>query len=159
MHQAVKCELKNVCLVYIYTIHILLAWLWFVILFFGWQVLQFLICCCFFFLHETNTFGFVQQVATTKYLICICCYLAKYAYYMLNQWFPTFFDTFIHLLILELFIPPQWNFHSSPVQVRRLVLTTIGTMVFIDDNDLINKSGTKTVCCKIIGVKFINKNV
>jgi len=31
------------------------------------------------------------------------------------------------------------------VRVRRLVLTTIGTMVFIDDNNLINKRGTKTI--------------
>jgi len=58
----------------------------------------------------------------------------------LHQWFPTFFDAFLPLLILELFIPPLSNVHSSPVRVHRQVLTTIGTTVFIDDNNLINKS-------------------
>jgi len=38
--------------------------------------------------------------------------------YALHQWFPTFFDAFLPLLILELFIPPLWNIHSSPVRVR-----------------------------------------
>ena len=37
------------------------------------------------------------------------------------------------------------TFHSSLVRVRRLVVTTIGTMVFIDHNNLINKSETKTI--------------
>jgi len=32
-------------------------------------------------------------------------------------------------------------------------------MLFIDDNNLINKSGTKTICCQIMGLKFVNKNV
>jgi len=63
----------------------------------------------------------------------------------LEQWFPTFFDAFLPLLILELSIPPLWNFHFSRVCVRRLLLTTIGTMVFIDDNHLIIKTGTKTM--------------
>jgi len=55
-----------------------------------------------------------------------------------NSVVPNLFDAFLPLLILELFIPPLWNFHFSPVRVRRL-LTTIGTMVFIDDNNLIMK--------------------
>jgi len=55
--------------------------------------------------------------------------------FRLNQWFPTFFDAFLPSLLLELFTPPLWNFHSSPVRVRRRVLTTIGTMVFTDDNN------------------------
>jgi len=36
----------------------------------------------------------------------------------LNQWFPTFFITFLPLLILELLIPPLLHklfFHSSPI--------------------------------------------
>jgi len=49
------------------------------------------------------------------------------------------------------------TFHSSPVWVRRPVLTTIRTMVFIDDNNLINKSGTKTICCQVMTLKFVNK--
>ena len=32
--------------------------------------------------------------------------------------------------------------------IRRLVITSIGTMVFIDDKNLINKSGTKTISVK-----------
>jgi len=31
------------------------------------------------------------------------------------------------------------------VRVRREALTTTGTIFFIDDNNLINKSGTKTI--------------
>jgi len=50
---------------------------------------------------------------------------------------------FLPLLILEVFIPPLWNFSSYPIRVRRLVLITIGTMVFIDDNILINKREQK----------------
>jgi len=42
------------------------------------------------------------------------------------------------------------------IRVRRLVITTIGTMVFIDDKNLINKSGTKTICCQIMTLKFVN---
>jgi len=62
----------------------------------------------------------------------------------LFQWLPTFFDAFLPLLILELFIPPLWNVHSSPFWVRRLItVTTIGATVFIYENTLINKSGTK----------------
>ena len=64
----------------------------------------------------------------------------NYTYYVLGQWFPTFFDASLPLLILELFIPPLSNVHSSPVRVHRQALTTIGTTVFIDDNNLINKS-------------------
>ena len=37
---------------------------------------------------------------------------------------------------------------ASAVRVRRLVLTKIGAMVCIDDNNLINKSRTKTICFK-----------
>jgi len=62
----------------------------------------------------------------------------------LDQWIPTILDAFLPLLILEIYIPPLRNFHSSPVRVRRLVLTTIETMVFVDNNNLINKSDTKT---------------
>ena len=29
-------------------------------------------------------------------------------------------------------------------------------MVFIDDNNLINKSGTKTICCQIMALTFVN---
>jgi len=43
-------------------------------------------------------------------------------------------------------VPPLWNFYSSLDQVRRLVLTASGTMVFIDDNILVNKSGTRIIC-------------
>jgi len=33
-------------------------------------------------------------------------------------------------------------------------------MVFINDNNLINKSGTKTICCQIVmALKFVTKNV
>jgi len=32
-------------------------------------------------------------------------------------------------------------------------------MVFINDNNLINKSGTKTICCQIMALKFVNENV
>jgi len=71
-------------------------------------------------------------------------------HYGLGKWFPTFFDAFLPLLILELFIPLQYSFHSSLTGVLRLLLTTIGTMIFIDDNHLINKSGTKTICCQLI---------
>jgi len=56
----------------------------------------------------------------------------------LGQWFPTFFDALLPVLILELFILPLLNFHSFPVRVRSLVLTTIGAMFFTDDNNLIN---------------------
>ena len=37
----------------------------------------------------------------------------------------------------------------SVKKAGRLVLTTIGTIVFIDNNNLINKSGTKNICCQI----------
>ena len=59
--------------------------------------------------------------------------------YRLHQSFPTFFDAFLALLSLELFFPPLWNVHSSLVRVRRLVSTTIGAMVFIDENNIINQ--------------------
>ena len=96
-------------------------------------------------------------------------------FHCVGQWFPTFFDAFLPLLILELFIPPLLhNFFSflpyytslqeyliyqyivslltftchgvaycSGSWTRGLVLTAIGTMDFIEDNNLINKSGTK----------------
>jgi len=63
----------------------------------------------------------------------------------LRQWFPTFFDAFLPLLILELFIPPLSNVHSSPVRIHRQVQleqrslwTTITWLI---------KVGTKTICC------------
>ena len=59
--------------------------------------------------------------------------------YRLLQSFATFFDAFLPLLSLELFFPPLWNVHSSLVRVRRLVSTTIGAMVFIDENNIINQ--------------------
>jgi len=59
----------------------------------------------------------------------------------------------LSFLLYGIFIPPLWNFCSSPMellflscQVRRLVLTASGTMVFIDDNILVNKSGTRIIC-------------
>ena len=54
---------------------------------------------------------------------CTLFLLAVSDHKRLDQWFPSFFDTFLPLLILELFIPPLWDFHSSPIRVRRLVLT------------------------------------
>jgi len=60
---------------------------------------------------------------------------------------------------MELFISPLWNVKSSPVRVHRLVITTIGTMVFTDDNNLNNKSGTKTICCQIMTLEFVNKSI
>jgi len=63
-----------------------------------------------------------------------------------EECFLIFFVAFLPLLILEHFIPSLWNFHSSPVQVRRLVLTIIGTMVFLDDVEqsyLLSINGTK----------------
>jgi len=38
-----------------------------------------------------------------------------------------------------------------------LVAGLIGTMVFIDDKNLINKSGTKTIRLKIMASNFVNK--
>jgi len=32
-------------------------------------------------------------------------------------------------------------------------------MFFIDDNNLINGTGTKTIYCQIMALKFVNKNV
>jgi len=75
------------------------------------------------------------------------------------QWFPTFFDTFLPLLIFKLFIPRLWNFKSSLVRVRKLAFTTIGTIVFIEDITLINKSETKTIYCRIMALNFVNKDV
>ena len=48
---------------------------------------------------------------------------------------------------------PYGTFNSSPVWIRRLVLTTIGTMALIDGNNLINKIGTKNICCQIMALK------
>ena len=72
---------------------------------------------------------------------------------------PNFFGAFLPFLILKLLIPPLWNFLSSPVRVRSLLLTTIGTIVYIDDNNLINISGTKTIYWQKMALKFVNKNV
>jgi len=69
----------------------------------------------------------------------------------LNQWFLNFFDAFLPLLILELLFPPLI------VRVVRRLLTTIGTMVFIDDSNLISKSGTKRICCQKKAPKFVTK--
>jgi len=77
---------------------------------------------------------------------------------LIDQSFPTFFDAFLPLLILEHFIPALWNVHSSPVRVRRLVLTTMGAMVFIEDISLIDKSGTKTIY-QIMAIKCVKKRV
>jgi len=77
----------------------------------------------------------------------------------LIQWFPSFLDAFPPLLILEIYIPHLRNYHSLPVRVRRRVLTTTGTMVFGDNNNLINKSETKTIWCQIMALTFANKNV
>jgi len=65
---------------------------------------------------------------------------------------PNLFDAFLPLLILELLIPPL-------VRVHRLVFTTSGTMVFIDDNNLINKSRTKDACFKTMVFKSPQKRV
>jgi len=66
---------------------------------------------------------------------------------------PNFFSAFLLLLISELFIPPP------VVRVHRLLLITIGTMVFVDDNNLIHKSGTKNICCQIMALTFVKKAV
>ena len=42
------------------------------------------------------------------------------------------------------------------VRVRRLVITTIGKMVSIDGKNLINESGTKTICCQIMALTFVD---
>jgi len=31
-------------------------------------------------------------------------------------------------------------------------------MVYIDGNNLIKKSGKKTICCQTLALKFVNKN-
>jgi len=36
-------------------------------------------------------------------------------------------------------------------------ITYNGTMVLFDDNNLTNKRGTKTICCQIMALKFVNK--
>jgi len=73
-----------------------------------------------------------------SYLFSILIFFA----FILNQWFPTLFDAFLPLLTLELFIPPLI------FRVRRLVLTTLGTIVLIDDNNLFNKVGQKLFVVK-----------
>ena len=40
------------------------------------------------------------------------------------------------------------NLYSTLVRARRLALTTVGTIVFVDNNDLINKSEAKTIYVK-----------
>jgi len=64
--------------------------------------------------------------------------------YRLSQWFPTFFITFLPLLILELLIPPLLHklfFHSSPITrvyenlingyiLSRLPFTCHGELIF-----------------------------
>jgi len=55
--------------------------------------------------------------------------------------------------------------HSTQHQWRgcnsRLVLNATGTikMVFMYKSNLINKSGTKSICCEMMALKFVNKNV
>jgi len=63
---------------------------------------------------------------------------------------PNLFDAFLPLLIVELFILPLFTFHLFPVRVCRLVSTTIGIMVFIMDNNLINKSWKKAICSDVV---------
>jgi len=69
----------------------------------------------------------------------------------LVQWSPTFL---IHSSLCSF-----GTFHSSPVRVCRLELTTIGTIVFTDDNNFINKCETKTVCCQIMALMFVNQKL
>jgi len=95
----------------------------------------------------------------------------------LEQWFPTFFDAFPPLLILELIIPPPLHmffsflpYYTSLCEyliyqyilchlpfTRHSVVATITKNYFTDDNNLINKSGTKTICCQIMALKFVNE--
>ena len=80
--------------------------------------------------------------------------------YRLHQSFPTFFDAFLPLLSLELFFPPLWIVHSSLVRVRRLVSTTIGAMVFIDENNIINeRKQNKNHLLSNNGTKVCQQNV
>ena len=44
-----------------------------------------------------------------------------------------------------------WELHAA---LR--IVSTIGIMVFIDDKNLINKIRTKTICCQIMALKFVN---
>jgi len=46
---------------------------------------------------------------------------------------------------------------AAYIRVRMLVITTIGTMVFIDDKNVISKIGTKTICCHIMALKFVKE--
>jgi len=45
------------------------------------------------------------------------------------------------------------TFNASPAWIRRLVLTGIGTMVFIGGKNVVNKSGTEIICCQIMALK------
>jgi len=100
-------------------------------------------------LQKANGWSCSSQLWRPHLLGCDC----------LSQWFPIFSEALLPLLILERFVPPLWNVHSSPVRVRRLVFTTIGTIVFINANNMTNTSGTKTICYQILALKFVKKNV
>ena len=56
-------------------------------------------------------------------------------------------------------LPTPQPCQSAPFNppLRRLVLTAIGTMVFIGHNTLNNKSGTTSICCQMMALKFVNK--
>jgi len=75
--------------------------------------------------------------------------------------FPPYYTSLQEYLIFQYILShlPLTCHGVAYVRVHRLVLTTIGTMVFIDDNNLINKSGTKSICCQIMALKFVCKNV
>jgi len=48
-----------------------------------------------------------STVLNKKYAYKTFCY---YSLHPRQQWFPTFFDAFLPLLTLELFIPPLFGF-------------------------------------------------
>jgi len=64
---------------------------------------------------------------------------------------PSLLQVWYCLLIWNFSFLLYGTFIFFHVWVRRLVLTTTGsgTMVFIDKNNLITRSGTKTICCQI----------
>ena len=72
-----------------------------------------------------------------------CCWNVYAVDYCMGQWFPNFLDAFLPLHILELWLLPWLGSWAS-------IKTAVGTMVFVDDNNLISKSGTETICCQIM---------